>query len=280
MTRNLLRALSVRGRRTAAIGAGVLLLLAVAAVVGPGLSPYDYAQQDLGAYFSPPSAEHPLGTARLGEDVLAQCLRGMQKSLVIGLLAAVASTTLAAVVGTLAGYLGGAVDRVLMALVDVLLVLPSILVVAVLSPALRGESWLVLVVLIAAFEWMLTARVVRARARSLRTADFVAAAEYMGASVPRVVFRHLLPQMAPLLLIDCTMNVAKAILAEAGLSYFGFGVQPPDISLGTLVSVGSASALTFPWMFLAPVGFLVATVLGVGMLGEGLRAELDEERKA
>ncbi|SDI23327.1 peptide/nickel transport system permease protein [Actinokineospora alba] len=264
--------------RTAALGAGVLVLLAAAAVIGPALSPYGYAQQDLTALFAPPSADHPLGTARLGEDVLTQCLRGLQKSLVIGLLAALVTTVLSAVVGTLAGYLGGRVDRVLMAAVDILLVLPPILIVAVISPALRGQSWLLLVVLIAGFQWMLTARVVRARARSLRSADFVAAAEYMGASVGRVVFRHLLPQMAPLLIIDCTMNVATAVLAEAGLSYFGFGVQAPDISLGTLVSVGSGSALTFPWVFLAPVGFLAATVIGVGLLGEGLRGGHDEKR--
>ncbi|CRK58211.1 Oligopeptide transport system permease protein OppC (TC 3.A.1.5.1) [Alloactinosynnema sp. L-07] len=260
-------------RRTLAVGVGLLLALAAAAVIGPALSPYDYAQQNLDAIFAPPSLAHPLGTARLGEDVLIQCLRGLQKSLVLGLLAAVVTTVLSAVVGTLAGYLGGLADRVLMTVVDVLLVLPSILIVAVVSPTLRGQSWLVLVVPIAAFQWMLTARALRARARALRSSGFVVAAENMGASVPRVVVRHLLPQMLPLLAIDCTMNVATAILAEAGLSYFGFGVQPPDVSLGSLVAAGTGSALTFPWVFLAPVGFLVVTVIGVGLVGEGLRGE-------
>ncbi|MFC5289514.1 ABC transporter permease [Actinokineospora guangxiensis] len=252
-------------------GGGSLVLLGLAAVLGPLVVPYGHAEQDLLAVLSPPSASHPLGTARLGEDVLAQCLRGLQKSLVIGLLAAVLTTVVSAVVGTLAGYLGGMADRVLMGVVDVLLVLPPILVVAVVSPALREQSWLVLVLLIAGFQWMLTARVVRARARSLRASGYVVAAEDMGASVGRVVTRHLMPQMAPLLVIDCTMNVATAVLAEAGLSYFGFGVQPPDVSLGTLVAAGSGSALTFPWVFLAPVGFLAVTVIAAGMLGEGLR---------
>jgi peptide/nickel transport system permease protein len=260
------------GRRlSATIGACLLGVLGLAAVLGPLLLPYGHAEQNLAAMLSPPSAAHPLGTARLGEDVLAQCLRGLQKSLVIGLAAAVITTVLSAVVGTVAGYVGGTVDRVLMGLVDVLLVLPPILVVAVVSPALREQSWLVLVLLIAAFQWMLTARVVRARARSLRSSGYVVAAEDMGAPVRRVIARHLLPQMAPLLVIDCTMNVATAVLAEAGLSYFGFGVQAPDVSLGTLVAAGSGSALTFPWVFLAPVGFLAVTVIAAGMLGEGLR---------
>ncbi|MFD4444532.1 ABC transporter permease [Nocardia sp. NPDC058519] len=266
---------SLRRRPGVVVGATVLGLLALAAFVGPHLLPYSHTQQDLTAILTPPSAAHPLGTARLGEDVLALCLRGLQKSLVIGLLAAVLTTVLAAVVGTIAGYLGGKTDRALMAVVDILLVLPPILVVAVLSPALRGQSWLVLVVLISGFQWMLTSRVVRARARSLRTSGFVVAAENMGASTARIITHHMLPLMAPLLIIDCTMNVATAVLTEAGLSYFGFGVQPPDVSLGTLVATGTGSALTFPWVFVAPVGFLAATVLATAVLGEGLR---DDER--
>lgn len=262
-------------RPTGLAGAGLLILLALAlaAFVGPHLLQYSHDQQDLRNVLAAPSAAHPLGTARLGEDVLALCLRGLRKSLVIGLLAAVTTTAVSAVVGTVAGYLGGVADRMLMTMADVLLVLPPILVVAVLSPSLRGSSWLVLVLLIAGFQWMLTSRVVRARARSLRVAGYVVAAENTGASTTRIITRHLLPQMSPLLAIDCTLNVASAVLAEAGLSYFGFGVQPPDVSLGMLVAAGTGSALTFPWLFLAPVGFLTATVLAAAILGEGLRGE-------
>ncbi|MEU4340991.1 ABC transporter permease [Nocardia sp. NPDC023852] len=271
MTGTLVAARRVVRRPGVVVGTGGLVLLAVAAFAGPLVLSYSHDQQNLGAILASPSPAHPLGTARLGEDMLALCLRGLQKSLVIGLLAAGLTTVVSAVVGTLAGYLGGLTDRVLMTVVDILLVLPPILVVAVLSPALREQSWLVLVLLIAGFQWMVTARVVRARARSLRSAGYVVAAEDMGASTARIVTRHLLPQMVPLLVIDCTLNVASAVLAEAGLSYFGFGVQPPDVSLGTLVATGTGSALTFPWVFLAPVGFLAATVLASATLGEGLR---------
>ncbi|WP_406278214.1 ABC transporter permease [Nocardia sp. NBC_00881] len=271
MTGTLVAARRVVRRPGVVVGAGGLVLLAVAAFAGPLVLSYSHDQQNLGAILASPSPAHPLGTARLGEDMLALCLRGLQKSLLIGLLAAGLTTVVSAVVGTLAGYLGGLTDRVLMIVVDILLVLPPILVVAVLSPTLREQSWLVLVLLIAGFQWMVTARVVRARARSLRSAGYVVAAEDMGASTARIVTRHLLPQMVPLLVIDCTLNVASAVLAEAGLSYFGFGVQPPDVSLGTLVATGTGSALTFPWVFLAPVGFLAATVLASATLGEGLR---------
>lgn len=260
----------------AVCGAGLLALLAVAAVAGPFLWPYDHIAQDAGAALVPPSGDHWLGTSRLGEDLFAQCVRGLQKSLVVGLSVAVLSTLLAAAVGLTAGYVGRLVDRALMWGVDMMLILPSFLLVAVLSPVLQERSWLWMVLVLALTQWMLTARVIRARAVSLRRREFVRAAQYAGAPTGWILRRHLLPHLVPLLVIDCTLHVGAAILAEAGLSYFGFGIQPPDVSLGSLVAAGSGSALTYPWVFLAPVGFLVATVTAVGLLGEALRRVLDE----
>ncbi|MET9515663.1 ABC transporter permease [Streptomyces sp. NPDC002994] len=265
------------GSPLALIGSALLALLVLTAFAGPLLYPYGHTEQDHTALLAPPSYEHWLGTSRLGEDLLAQSMRGLQKSLVIGLLVAVVSTLLAALVGTVAGLAGRWADRSLMWLVDVLLTLPPFLIVAVLSPALRDRSWILMVLIIAAFQWMLTARMVRARTMSLRGADFVRAAEFMGASRARIIVTHLLPNMAPLLIIDCTINVGAAVLSEAGLSYFGFGIQPPDVSLGTLVATGSGSALTYPWAFLVPVGFLVTAVVAVGLLGEALRRALGQE---
>ncbi|WP_030214494.1 ABC transporter permease [Streptomyces bikiniensis] len=266
------------GRPSIVCGAALLLALAGAAVLGPLLWPYDHVAQDRTAMLVPPGGEHWLGTSRLGEDLLAQCLQGLRKSLVIGLLVAVLSTTLSAAVGLAAGYLGRWVDRCLMWGVDMLLILPPFLVAAVLSPLLRERSWLYMVLVLALFQWMLTARVVRARTVALRQREFVTAAHHMGAPTLWIMRRHLLPHLVPLLVIDCTLHVGAAILGEAGLSYFGFGIQPPDVSLGTLVATGSGSALTYPWAFLAPVGFLVVTVSAVGLLGEGLRRALEEGR--
>ncbi|MBB5937710.1 ABC transporter permease [Streptomyces zagrosensis] len=260
----------------AVVGALLLALLVGLAVLGPWLWPYDHTTQRPEAMLAEPSAKHWLGTARLGEDVLAQCVRGLQKSLVIGVLVAVISTALATAVGLAAGYFGKRADRALMWGVDMLLILPSFLVVAVISPTLRDRSWLYMVLVIALFQWTLTARVIRARTLSLRGRQFVGAARYMGAGAGWIVRKHLVPHLVPLLVIDCTLHVSAAILSEAGLSYFGFGIQAPDVSLGSLVADGSGSALTYPWVFLAPVGFLVVTVTGVGLLGEALRRALDE----
>jgi peptide/nickel transport system permease protein len=261
--------------RLSVIGLACVVALYALAFLGPLLTPWGYAEQDPTAYLSPPSAQHWFGTTQIGEDVFAQTLRGLQKSLTIGLLVGIISTSIAAVVGTTAGYFGGWVDRALMWVVDLLLVIPSFLIIAILSPAFRGKTWLILVVLLAAFSWMITARIVRGLTLSLREREFVLAARFTGVPPWRIIARHIMPNMASILIIDATITVGTAILTETGLSYFGFGVQPPDVSLGTLIANGTNSALTFPWLFLFSGGLLVLTVLSVNSVGDGLRDALD-----
>jgi peptide/nickel transport system permease protein len=147
--------------------------------------------------------------------------------------------------------------------------------VAILSPTFRGKTWLILVVLLAAFLWMVTARIVRGMAISMRNREYVLAARYMGVPTPVIVFRHIIPNLSSLLIIDATIGVSAAIIAESGLSYFGFGVQPPDVSLGTLIADGTNSAVAFPWLFAFPAGLLVAIVLSVNLVGDGLRDAMD-----
>jgi peptide/nickel transport system permease protein len=264
-----------RSKPLAMAGLAVLTLLFLLALIGPAVSPWSYSDIDYSAMLTPPSAQHWFGTTQIGGDVFAQTVRGLQKSLVIGLLAALLSTALAAAVGAGAGYFGGWLDRALMWCVDLLLVLPSFLILAILSPTLRGRSWLFFVVLLAVFNWMITARVVRGMARSLAQREYVLAAEIMGVRPLRIVTRHLLPNMASLLIVDATVNVGTVIIGESSLSYFGFGVQPPDVSLGTLLADGTDAALTFPWLFFFAAGLLVATVLAVSFVGDGLRDALD-----
>ena len=134
--------------------------------------------------------------------------------------------------------------------------------------------------LLAGFSWMITARVVRGLSLSLREREFVQAARFMGVPPAVIIARHLLPNMSSLLIIDATINVGGAILAETGLSYFGFGVQPPDVSLGTLIADGTRSALTFPWLFLFAGGLLILTVLAVSVVGDGLRDAFDPNAAA
>jgi peptide/nickel transport system permease protein len=262
-------------QRLAVLGLIVLGALFLLAFLGPYLSRWEYTDHDFSAFLQPPSAQHWFGTTQTGADVYALTLRGMQKSLVIGMLVALFSTGLAALVGSFAGYLGGWVDRALMWFVELLLVLPAFLIVAILSPTFRGKTWFVFVFLLAAFLWMVTARIVRGMTISLREREYVMAARYMGVPTPVIVFRHVLPNISSLLIIDATINVSAAIIAETGLSYFGFGVQPPDVSLGTLIADGTSSAVTYPWLFWFAAGLLVAIVLSVNLVGDGLRDALD-----
>jgi peptide/nickel transport system permease protein len=261
--------------RLAMVGLAVLVLLFVVAFLGPYVAPWSYTKKDFTAFLQPPSSRHWFGTTQIGADVFALTLRGMQKSLIIGLLVAVISTGLAALVGTFAGYYGGWRDKVLMWGVDLLLVLPSFLIIAILSPAFRSGSWLIFVFLLSAFLWMVTGRIVRGMTLSLREREYVLAARYIGVPSHRIILRHILPNISSLLIIDATINVSAAIISETSLSFFGFGIQPPDVSLGTLIADGTSSAFTFAWLFLFPAGVLVLIVLAVNLVGDGLRDALD-----
>ncbi len=261
--------------RKAVCGLAAIVLLFLLAYLGPFLTPWGYAEIDNAAYLQPPSSAHWFGTTQLGQDVFAQTMRGLQKSLVIGLLVGVISTGLASIVGAAAGYFGGWTDRVLMWIVDLLLVLPAILIIAILSPTFRGRTWLIFVLVLAGFAWMITARIVRGLTLSLREREFVLAARFMGVPPWKIIFRHILPNISSLLIIDATITVGAAILGETGLSYLGFGVQRPDVSLGTLIAEGQDSVFTFPWLFLFAAGFLIVAVLSTNLVGDGLRDALD-----
>jgi peptide/nickel transport system permease protein len=262
-------------RRMALIGLLVIVLLYLMAFVAPAFAPWGYDEPDYSAFLAPPSPSHWFGTSKIGQDVFAQVMRGLQKSLTIGLLVGVISTSISALVGATAGYVGGILSRLLMWLTDLLLVLPAFLILAIASPAFKGKSWLLFVLLLAGFNWMITARIVRGMTLSLREREYVKAARFMGQPPWRIITKHILPNMASLLIIDATINVGGAVLAETGLSFFGFGVQPPDVSLGTLIASGTESATTYPWLFLPPAGFLGLFVLAVNLVGDGLRDAID-----
>ncbi len=264
-------------RNRLAVGALLVLLgLAVGCYALPPLLPWSYTDLDYLALQQPPSPSHWFGTNALGQDLLAQTLRGMQKSLLIGVCVALVSTVIAATVGAIAGYFVGWRDRALMWLVDLLLVVPSFILILIITPRTRGSDtvlWLIL--LLAVFSWMISARMVRGLTMSLKEREFITAARYMGVSDTRIIVRHVLPNVASILIIDTALNVGVAILAETGLSFLGFGIQPPDVSLGTLISDGTQSAFTFPWLFLFPAGILVLIVVCANVIGDALRDALD-----
>ena len=254
----------------------LLVLLFVGCYALPALLPYTYQDLDFDALMQPPNSRHWLGTNSLGQDLLAQTLRGMQKSMLIGVCVAVISTAIAATVGSISGYFGGVRNAVLMWLVDLMLVVPSFLLIAIVTPRTKNSGSIIsLVLLLAGFGWMVSSRIVRGMTISLREREFIRAARYMGVSSWRIITGHVVPNVASILIIDATLNVGFAILAETGLSFLGFGVQPPDVSLGTLIADGTQSATTFPWVFLVPAGVLVLILVCANLTGDGLRDALD-----
>ncbi|MER5321827.1 ABC transporter permease [Streptosporangium roseum] len=266
---------SVQGR----IGFALLALMFLLAFAGPYLGRWSYTDKDFMAFLQPPSAEHWWGTLQTGADVYAVTLRGMQKSLIVGLLAAVIGTTLAAVVGAFAGYFMGWADRSLTWLTDLLLVLPAFLILAIMSPLFAEGQWPLFVLVLALFLWMVTSKIVRSMTISLKEREFIQAARFMGVSPVRIIFRHVIPNMSSLLAVDATLNVSAAILTETSLSYFGFGIQPPDVSLGSLIADGAKTAVYAPWTFWFCAGLLIVTVLAVNLVGDSLRDAFDPTAK-
>jgi peptide/nickel transport system permease protein len=265
----------ITGSPAPAIGLTVLGLLFVLAFAGPHLARWRYDEVDFTAFGAPPSAQHWFGTTQDGRDVYALTLRGMRRSLIIGLLAALGATGAAALVGMAAGYVGGRLDRLVMWIVDLLLAVPMLLIIMVVAPLVRGRNWLLLAALLAAVLWMITARAVRAVTISLERREYVVAARVMGVPPLMIIFRHIAPNLAALLIIDAAINVGAAVTAESGLSYLGLGVQPPDSSLGTVIAEGADAASAYPWTFCFAAGLVVLIVLAVHLLGDGLRDALD-----
>jgi peptide/nickel transport system permease protein len=246
--------------RLAVTGLVVIALLAVLCYGAPWIAPYSDNQQDLLLGATGPSAEHWLGTDDLGRDFLSRLLVGV-------------------VLGSLAGYLGGWADEVIMRLVDLFLIVPAI---AVLALALRGlgSSPITIVFVLSALGWTVIARVARSQVLSLREKEFVDAAIVLGASTPRILIKHMVPNLAGVIAVNVSLAVAAAIITESTLSFLGFGVQPPESSWGNMLSQASG-LLGTPAMHLLifPGVFILVTVLAVNFIGDGLRDAFDPHAK-
>jgi peptide/nickel transport system permease protein len=256
-------------------GGAVLVAIILWAILGPLLWPISATTRDYFALNQPPSMAHPFGTDTLGYDVYARTMAGLQISLIVGFVAGPLATLIAGFVGALAGYLGGVSDKVIAWFIDLLLVLPSFFILVLLYPFFKDVGWIAMMFFLALFGWMIMAQVVRSQTRSLREREFVKAARYMGFDSWSVVRRHIVPNVASLLIIDATLGVGAMILAETSLSFFGFGVQAPDVSLGTLIAAGNTAAATRPWLFAFPAGILVVLLLSLSLVGDALRDAID-----
>jgi peptide/nickel transport system permease protein len=257
------------------VGAVVVLLMILWAIIGLWLTKWSPTDQDLINASTGPSSAHWFGTDDIGQDIYAETVSGLRKSLVIGLIAGPAGTLIAAFVGAFAGYLGGKADAVISWFINLLLVLPAFFILVLLSPVFKSLSFLVLTAFIALFSWMIMAQVIRAQTKSLRDREFVKAARFMGVGTGKIIRRHIIPNVASLLIIDATLGVVAAIDSETALSYFGFGVQRPQVSLGLLLADGTPSATTRPWMFLFPAIVLIVLLFAVSLVGDALRDAVD-----
>ncbi|MGQ0716922.1 MAG: ABC transporter permease [Pseudonocardiales bacterium] len=265
-----------RQHRLAVASLVVLLALVVLAFVGGWL--WKYSGADLTPDESqPPSWNHPFGTDAVGRDTFAQVLRGTQISIGISVLVAVFATLIGTVWGAAAGYYRGTVDTVMMRIVDLVLTLPLLAVAVVLGHNAGGSWWLTAAV-ITGLSWAYVARVVRGIVLSLREKEFIEAAKALGASDARIIFRHLVPNALGSIIVNATILVAFAILAETALSYLGFGVRAPDTSLGLLVSQAQTAVQTRPWLFYFPGLFIILIALSINFIGDGLRDAFDPQQ--
>lgn len=263
-----------RQNRMAVMGILLLGLVALSATLGPELSPYDPVAQSISQRLRAPSLTHPMGTDELGRDLLTRILAGGRLSLAVGLAATGVALLIGLTVGTLAGYLGGWVDNVLMRLVDLALSLPDLFLLILVS-ALLGPSVMTMILVIGLVRWMNVARLTRASILSLREREFIEAARAVGAPGPRIVLRHLLPNALSPVIVAATLGVASAIVAESTLSFLGLGIQPPAASWGSLLRNAQAQIFTAPWMALFPGLLIFITVISINFVGDGLRDAYD-----
>jgi peptide/nickel transport system permease protein len=261
---------------TAIVGVVMFVILVVVAIIGPSLlTKWHYTDIDNAAFLKAPSWSHKFGTTQAGRDVLAMCLEGLRKSLLIALTVGIGSTTIAAVVGSTAAYFGGWWERIALWAIDMLLVLPALLVIALFMRNVNTHLAVWLAFWLMILGWMLSARVVRSLTMSVRDREYVTAAKYMGVPGLKIIARHIIPNITSLLIIDATIGVGAAVLAETGLSFFGFGIRSPEVSLGTVLSDGQRMATTFPWTFYGASLFLVWLIVAVNFVGDGLRDAFD-----
>lgn len=260
--------------RLAVAGVAIFVLLVLFGALGGLFTSYAYTDADFTALTQPPSALHWFGTNQGGNDIYACAVHGLRRSLAIAVSVSVLTVVVAAIVGSGAAYFGGRVERVVLAVIHFLLIVPSFLILALVSHRLAGD-WRVLIVVLTVFGWMSTARVIWSVSTSLRERDYVTAAEFMGVSPSRIILRHIIPNLGSLLIVNLTLGVVATVLSETALSFLGFGVQTPDVSLGTMLADGASTVTSAPWLFAFPAGLVVLLTVSMTFIGDGLRDALD-----
>ena len=268
-----------RRDRLALAALAVVLALTAVALAAPWLAPYDPAQQffdglTLEGAPLPPSARFWLGTDLLGRDLLSRLIYGARTSLMIGVAANSAAVALGALVGVIAGYLRGPVGFILMRFTDLMIAFPALLLAIALAAIFAPSLWIVALV-IALVNWVQVARIIYTETTGLAARDYIEATRALGAAWPRIVFRHILPHLAPTLLVWGTLGIATTVLLEATLSFLGIGVRPPTPSWGGIIYESQSYFLTAPWLVFFPGAAILLLALSFNLVGDALRDAFD-----
>lgn len=265
--------------RPAVGGIIVFVLLVLFALIGPLFQQYDHIELDFLALSDPPSAEHWFGTNNAGNDMYAQVVVGLQRSLMIALIVSIGTTVLSAIIGAAAAYFGGWIERITLMVIHFLMVVPSFLVLAMISND-SGGDWRIIALVLIAVNWFFAARTIWTLSLSIREREYISAARYMGVGSWRIVLRHMIPNIGSLLIINFTLGVVAAVQTETGLSFLGFGVKAPDVSLGSLIGLGAGTITSSPWLFYFPAAALTLLTVSMALIADGLRDALDPSSAA
>jgi peptide/nickel transport system permease protein len=265
------RALSAR---FAPLGGVVVLLAVFGALFAPLVSPYDPLRQDLSSLLASPGGAHLLGTDNVGRDILARVIWGTRVSLIAGFVSVAMAVLAGSVLGLVAGYSGGRVDGLVMRLIDAVLAFPP-LVLALALGAVLGAGLVGVLIALGVVYTPTFARLMRGQVLTIKTREYVQAAHLLGAPGWRIVLRHILPNAATPIVVQASLSVAFAILAEASLSFLGLGIQPPEPSWGSMINAGRGYLQQAPWIVFGPGAALFITVLGLNFVGDAIRDALD-----
>jgi oligopeptide transport system permease protein len=251
--------------------------LVTLAIITPFITPYSYSEQNLLLGAAPPSIEYLLGTDVLGRDLFTRMLYGSRVSLLVGFLATLVALTIGVLWGSIAGYSGGRTDSIMMRIVDILDGLPFVIFL-ILILVIIGRSMTLLFLAIGAFGWLSMARIVRVQVLGLRRQDYVLAAQSMGASNLRILFKHIIPNVLSSVIVYSTLLIPQFMLLEAFLSFLGLGVQPPESSWGILIREGAITMEEYWWLLIFPSIVFSLTLFALNFLGDGLRDYLDPRK--
>ncbi|MBB5576476.1 MULTISPECIES: ABC transporter permease [Rhizobium] len=262
--------------KAAALSLIVLGLLVLVAIFGPYFLPFNYEDPDWNSFRGAPdfAAGHYFGTDGNGRDLLSRTLYGTRVSLTVALVATLVSVVIGVLYGAVSGYFGGRVDAIMMRFVDIMYALPYVLFVILLM-VIFGRNVYLLFAAIGALEWLTMARIVRGQTLSIKQREFIEAARASGQRSFKIILKHIVPNLVGPVVIYATLTIPEIIATESFLSYLGFGVQEPLTSLGTLIAEGSAGMETTPWLLFFPAGFLVALLMSLLFIGDGLRDAFD-----